>query len=275
MITTFRQSHLDTWEKCAEIYRRRYIENEIIPPGLAAHIGSGVHRGAEVNHKAKIKTGQDEPLDVIQDAARDSYVEAVKTKGAYFAPEDMPSARAQANAGVDEVVSLARLYHGQIAPEIKPALVEKKVVLRVTGLEIPISGTVDLVTESGALIDFKTASKAWPASRAEHSPQATIYHKLVEAETGQAPEEIRFEVLIKGAKPRRQTLPVKRTEADFQALVPRLALMYRMIQAGIFPPAQTGSWQCSPKYCGYWASCPYFPAHKKVLPNKSIGGLAA
>jgi hypothetical protein len=91
----------------------------------------------------------------------------------------------------------------------------------------------------------------------------------VEAETGQAPEEIRFEVLIKGAKPRRQTLSTDRTDEDFQALVIRLALIYRMILAGIFPPAPSGAWICSPKYCGYYWTCPYIPAHKKILPKRT------
>jgi hypothetical protein len=267
MISSFRQSYLSTWENCPEQFRRRHIEGEIIPPGLAAHIGTGVHKAAEVNHRAKMATGQDEPLDVVQDAARDGYVAAVKDKGAYFAPEDMPSARVQAEAGVDEVVGLAGLYHTQIAPEIKPALVEKTVELWVPSLDLPITGTIDVLDQAGTLIDLKTASKAWPADRAHHSPQATIYHKLVETETGRPPDEIRFEVMIKGAKPRRQTLSTDRTEADFQALVGRLAVIHRMILAGIFPPAQAGSWICGPRYCGYFWTCPYIPAHRKVLPK--------
>ena len=263
MITSFRQSSLSTWEDCPERFRRRYIEGEIIPPGLAAHIGTGVHKAAEVNHRAKIKTGQDEPLSVIQDAARDGYVWAVKTNGAYFSPEDKPSARVQAEAGVDETVSLAGLYHAQIAPEIKPALVEKTVEVWVPKLDLPISGTIDVLDEAGTLIDLKTASKAWPADRAHHSPQATIYYKLVEAGTGKPPEEIRFEVLIKGNKSRRQTLFTDRNEEDFNALVSRLAIVYQMILAGIFPPAKAGHWICSPKYCGYWWTCKYISPFKR------------
>ena len=269
MISTFRQSSLDTFEKCGEMFRRRYIEYEIIPPGLAAHVGTGLHKGAEVNHRAKLATGQDEPLDVIQDAARDGYVKAVKTRGAYFAPEELPSARSQAEAGVDEVVSLAELYHREIAPEIHPVLVEERAEISPPELPLSIAGTVDLLDEAGTLIDFKTASKAWPADRAHNSHQATIYHKLVEAATGKAPEEIRFEVLIKGAKPRRQTISTDRTEADFQALVGRLNIIHRMILAGIFPPAPAGSWICGPRYCGYFWTCPYQPAHKKILPKNT------
>ena len=99
MIASFRQSSLSTWENCPEQFRRRYVEGEIIPPGLAAHIGTGVHRAAEVNHRAKLATGRDEPLGVLQDAARDGYVKAVKAQGAYFAPEERPSAKLMAERG--------------------------------------------------------------------------------------------------------------------------------------------------------------------------------
>lgn len=269
MISTIRQSSLSTFENCPEMFRRRYLEGEIIPPGLAAHVGTGVHKAAEVNHKAKIVTGRDEPLVVLQDAARDGYVSAVKTVGAYMAPEDMPSAKRLASAALDDAVALARVYHDEVAPAIQPLLVEKWVEIYVPDLTPSISGTIDLLDCAGTLVDLKTSSKAWPASRAQQSPQATIYSKLVEAETGRAPSEIRFDVLVKGNKPRYQPLSTTRTEADFQAVLARLQIMMQMIMAGIFPPAPTGAWICGPKYCGFFYTCPHIPAHKKVLPKRS------
>ncbi len=269
MIQTIRQSSLSTWEKCQEMFRRRYLEGEIIPPGLAAHVGTGVHRAAEVNHRAKVVTGRDEPLGVICDAARDGYVHAIKDGGAFIPPEDLPSAKSMAAAGIDEAVSLARLYREEVAPAITPKLVECRIEFSVPDLVPSISGTVDLVDAAGRLIDIKTAAKAWPAARAEQSPQATIYHKLVEILTGAAPTEIRFDVLVKGARPRYQPLSTSRSEADFLALVSRLQIMMRMIVAGIFPPAPTGAWVCAPRYCGYFYSCPHVPAHKKLLPKRS------
>ena len=165
------------------------------------------------------------------------------------------------------MVSLAKLYHAEIAPEIQPALVEQWVEIDIPGLAPSLTGTIDVLDQAGALIDLKTASKAWPSGRAQHSHQATIYHKLVEAVTGKPPAEIRFEVMVKGIKPRRQTIPTSRTEADFQALVGRLAIIHRLILAGILPPAPAGSWICGPRYCGYFWTCAYIPAHQKILPK--------
>lgn len=269
MIATIRQSSMDTFEKCGEMFRRRHLENEIIPPAIAAHIGTGLHKGAEINHRGKIATGQDEPLSVVQDAARDGYVQGIKEKRAYFPPEDLPSARVAAEAGIDETVSLATLYYQEVAPHIIPVLVEERVEIEVPELIPTISGTVDVVDADNRLIDLKTASRVWPVGRAEHSHQATIYHKLVEAATGRPPAEIKFEILIKGGKGRHQTIRTSRTEADFRALVSRLQIMMRMITAGIFPPASAGAWVCAPRYCGYFYTCPHIPAHKKILPKRS------
>lgn len=269
MLDTIRQSSLSTWENCPEMFRRRYLEGEIIPPGLAAHVGTGVHKAAEINYKAKILTGRDEPLDVLKDAARDGYVKAVKAGGAYIPPEDRPSAKALAAGGLDEAVKLAQIFREEVAPAVEPRWVEKRVEISVPGLVPTISGTIDLVDASGRLIDLKTSSRAWPAQRADQSPQATIYSKLVEAETGRPPLEIRFDVLVKGSRPRYQPLTTTRNEGDFAALLSRLQIMLGMIMAGLFPPAPVGAWICAPRYCGYFYTCPHIPAPKKLLPKRS------
>jgi len=106
MIEYINQTILNAWSMCPERVRRRWIEGEIIPPGIAARIGSGVHKGAEVNHLAKIISGKDEPLDVIQDAARDGYMKSIQ-EGVFFAPDEAASARKQLAEGVDTTVTLA------------------------------------------------------------------------------------------------------------------------------------------------------------------------
>lgn len=268
-ITTIRQSSLGMWENCPEQFRRRVIEGEIIPPGLAAHIGTGVHKGAEVNHRAKLVTGMDEPLSVIQDAARDGYVHAVHENKVYFPLDELPGARKATEEGVDQVTALARTYREELAPTIRPKLVEQWAELEVPGVPYPITGTVDLVDERNALIDIKTAARAWPQAKADDTPQATIYQQLVKALTGAPPSEIRFEVFVKTKTPKHQTVTTTRDDNDFTTLLERIKIMVKMIDNGIFPPAPSGSWVCSPKYCGYFYTCPHVPNSKKTLPKRS------
>ena len=41
---------------CPERYRRRYVNQEIVPPGISLIRGTSVHKGAEHNHRQKIKS---------------------------------------------------------------------------------------------------------------------------------------------------------------------------------------------------------------------------
>lgn len=253
------------------MFRRRYLLGEYVPPSLSAHIGTGLHKAAEVNYRAKHQTGTDEPLDVLQDAAHDGYVKAVKEGGVYILPEERPQAKAMAGQAIDEVVALAAAFRAEIAPAVTPsALVEARLEIEVPGLAPTISGTLDLVDDEGRVVDLKTSARSWPQSRADNNHQATIYAGLLARAAGIEAPEIRFDVLVKGREPKAQHLTTTRTAEDFSALVERVKLMMATVQAGIFPPAPSGAWVCSPRYCGYFYTCRHIPAYKRALPKRSI-----
>ena len=262
LFESIRQSIINTWDLCPERVRRRWVLGDIIPPGIAAKIGTGVHKGAEINHKQKINTREDAPEDVICDAARDAYIESVQA-GVFFPPEEKGSAKKQLSNGIDITVNLAKLYRRELAPRIFPVMVEKWIKTHHDLVPIPFTGTLDVYTEDDWLPDFKTAAKKWPQSRADASPQATIYNELILEETGKYPNLLTFEVLVKKKEPEIQEVITKRTRSDFDALAIRVGAMIESIQAGIFPPAQIGHWTCSPRYCGYYWTCKYIPEHKK------------
>jgi hypothetical protein len=261
MIEYLSQTMINTWSRCQQQFYFRWIENKIIPPRLAAHIGSGVHKGNEVNLKAKLVTGEDEPLDVVTDAARDGYVKRLKSDGVFFPPAEKSEARVRMAEGIDVTIGLAKTYHAQIAPGIKPKIVEKYLSID-TGLAVPITGVIDIVTEDLALIDLKTAAKKWPQGRADESIQATIYNELASYELGRYPQSIEFDVLIKG-KEEPQKLMTMRTKDDWDALIMRIKAMLKAINAGVFQPAPPESWHCSPSYCGFWVICPYISKGRK------------
>ena len=54
MINSIHQSNLGTALRCGEQFRRRYIEGERIPPGVAAGRGTGVHNANDVNLSQKV-----------------------------------------------------------------------------------------------------------------------------------------------------------------------------------------------------------------------------
>ena len=72
MIKHLSISQLGMFQRCGEQWRRRYLDEEVFPPGIAARVGSGVHKAAEINFKSKMQTGEDMPLDAVQDAAAET-----------------------------------------------------------------------------------------------------------------------------------------------------------------------------------------------------------
>ena len=266
MITHLSVSQLQMFQRCGEQYRRRYIEGEVIPPGIAARIGTGVHKAAEINYKAKTNSGEDMPLDAFQDAAADAYHDAIQD-GVFFAPDEVSGAKLAMAEGKDTAVSLAGLYRREVTPSVMPVLVEEKIIIELPGVALPVYTVLDLYTSDKALRDMKTSGKKWAESKAHTSPQPTAYREAVKTLTGEYPASIGFDVLVSTKTPTLQTLITERTGEDTAVLARQFSVMLDAIQAGIFLPAEPDAWICSPKWCGYFFTCKFISNHRKRLPN--------
>lgn len=216
-----------------------------------------MHKGIEVNHKAKLLTGKDEPLSVCQDAARDEYCRLIFDHGVFFPKEELSSAKKQLSQGIDITVGLTKSYYEKLAPQVQPVLVEKKIYMEDPDIEVPFVGTIDLLAKPNWLTDMKSATKKWPENKIKTDIQVTLYYKLIKAETGKYPDKMTVEVFTKTKDFEHQTLKAERSEVDWVLLKKRIQLMLKMIKNGCFPPCDPGSYLCNPRYCGYYASCAY------------------
>ena len=269
MITRLSVTQLQMFQRCGEQYRRRYIEGEVIPPGIAARIGTGVHKAAEMNYRGKTNTGQDMPLDAFQDAAADAYHRAIRD-GVFFSPDEVAGAKIALAEGKDTVVSLAGLYRREVAPDVMPVIVEEKITIDLPGVDLPVVTVLDLYTKGKMLRDLKTSGKKWAEDKAHTSPQPTAYREAVRAVTGEYPAGIRFDVLVSTKTPTLQAIDTSRTDDDTAVLARQFRMMLTALNAGIFLPAEPDAWICSRKWCGYWYSCPYISLHRR-----NARGLAA
>lgn len=261
MIKSVSPSAVGTYNKCGEQYRRRYVEGEKIPPGVTAHVGTGIHKGAEINHKHKIKEGKDQPVDVIQDAAVESYEKSLQN-GIYLTPEEKTRKAKILGEGKDMTSSLAGLYRESLAPQIHPVLVEKFIKIHVDELPVPILSRLDVATADHWVPDLKSAKKSWRQEQVDGSHQLAVYRKGYEQEQGTVPE-VSMEVLVYKATPAHQNLVANVDDSDFDAFVVRAQKMLEAVRAGIFPPADPSHWICQPRFCGYWWSCPYISSNLK------------
>jgi hypothetical protein len=159
-----------------------------------------------------------------------------------------------------------------MAPTIQPIAVELSFSLNPGPNLPPIQGRIDLLAKGEGdwkdgdapnVHDTKTSSKAWNQARADSDLQFTIYNEAVAAHYGQRPRRCVVDVLTKGKVAAYKPISTTRTLADWTVLRHRIQVMVDMVKAGIFPPAEPGSWVCSPKWCGYWHTCKHVPAYRK------------
>lgn len=250
-------TQLETYLRCGEAYRRRYVEGERIPPGIVALQGTGVHVGAEVNFRQKIQTGSDLPVRDIVDASVDGFDRQLG-EGWSVDPEGPSVGDAR-----DEVASLATVLAKEVCPEYQPTHVEQTVKIELPGSH-DMLGVIDLAAD-GRVVDLKTTSKVWSQDTINRSPQVTFYaaaHRLL---TGEIAQEVVIENLVKTKKPKRVKLTSTRDTKDFAALAARINAVSAGINAGVFVPAESGSWMCSRRWCGYYDSCPYVNGAKTTI----------
>lgn len=255
MIKSIHQSMVNSWLACGERFRRRYIEGDIIPPGIAARRGAGFHKGAEVNHRQKIESGEDMPLVDIQDAARDEYVHLVRDQGVFIPRANLGEKNALLNEGLNQTVQAIEIYRNEIAPEIQPALVEQFAEADI-GLSLPLAGIIDVSDANRRIIDLKL-QKRKNQDWADHELQPSFYAILYKSLTGNDLSEFVYEQVIPNKTMLREPLTTKRGENDFRRLKRYLAAFLTDLKAGTFRPAEPGHYLCSENFCGYYRSCSY------------------
>ncbi|HUU53269.1 MAG TPA: PD-(D/E)XK nuclease family protein [Candidatus Bathyarchaeia archaeon] len=259
MITAIHQSSLNTFLRCAEQFRRVYVEGERIPPGIAAGRGTGIHKANEINLIEKIKTGESAPLTVLQDAARDSYIHAFKD-GVFIPKDKLPEKGKLLNEGLNDCMRGTKLYRAEVAPLIHPTSIEEPFNID-AGLELPLAGRMDY-QEEPRVGDLKTTTKKWGPEKIKEEIQVPFYSYVYEKEKGVRPE-FRYDVLIvrrgKTGPTSEEYQPLTHTctNADYGGLFAKLELFIKSLKAGIFPPTHPTNWICDRSWCGFWQTCKF------------------
>ena len=262
MSTTIEKPHLSATQlemfwRCGEQYRRRYIQGERIPPGVSLILGKAFHAGAETNFRQKIESHQDLPAADIMEATAAAF-EAEQAGGYELTEEEASTGHATVlGKAKDTAVQLAGVHAKEQAPDYQPVAVEHATRIIFPNASHDLLTITDLRDDQDRITDFKTAARKMPANAADTSTQLTVYAAAHRIDTGRDATECRLDVLTKTKTPARQVLTTARDVNDFRVLVARVNKTLDAIKAGIFTPCPPGGWACSPKFCGYWATCPY------------------
>jgi hypothetical protein len=255
MISAIHQSMIGMWLRCGIQFERRYINGEIIPPGISARRGSAVHKSAEINNRQKKQTRKDLPIGDLKDVARDEFMRLVRDEGVFLPKEDIPSKDKLLNEGLNESLSAVDVYHRAIAPRIMPVETE----LPITddfGFTLPLSGTIDVVDETKMIRDLKVAKRK-PAEWAARTLQPTFYALLYGRKTGVWPTGFIYDFVIPNKTMLYEALPTTRGENDVKILSRYIKSFEADLKTGTFKPADPDNWICGPEYCGFFQTCPY------------------
>ena len=252
-------SQLETYWRCPEQYRRRYIEGEKVAPGVALLVGSGVHVGAETNFKQKIESHRDLSADDIIDAAVAGFDQRVTVDGYTLSSDEQSQGARQAiGAARDVVVTLAALHAAEQAPAYQPTEVEKATTIVLDNCSRDLVAITDLRDDKKRVCDFKTAARKPSDDEAHKSLQLTIVAAAYQVDHGEPCSDVRLDVLTKTKDPKRYVLQSQRDERDFASLAARIETTVSAIDAGIFPPTSPGNWACSERWCGFARTCPFY-----------------
>lgn len=250
--------------KCGEQYRRRYVEGERVPPGIAQIRGRATHSTNEKNLVHKLATGGLLPLDEIAQLAADQVKAELAGEWVLGADyEDNGVTVAQARGIVtDEVVGLTRLHATELAPKAEPEALEVRVEVPASdALPVKLVGVIDLIDRVRGVRDTKTAQKSPKAEAAHESDQLTAYDLMHRALKGAPPKNLGLDHLIRTPKKgelRVVTQDTSRSIEDLGVFVRRANAALRSIETEVFLPAPQDHWVCSTRWCGYAATCPYF-----------------
>ena len=237
-------TQINMYLRCPAQYYFRYILGMIIPPKSALTKGKAVHKGQEVNYKQKIETHEDMKLSDLQ--------EVVATEFETLAPETEWQPDEDPGKIKDETISLASLYHTEIAPTVQPMLVEEEILIDIPGGKL--KGYIDLVDMQEYIRDTKTASRTPSQDVISKSLQLSAYALAYRKEMDREENGVKLDYLVNTKTPKVVTLEGKRTEQDLQRFVSIATRVMDAIQKGVFYPNQD-NFMCDEKNCGYWHEC--------------------
>lgn len=264
-----RQSALNDFELCGEMFRRKHIEKEPAQPGTAALRGGAVHVGAQKNHEQKKVSGKDLTKKEIVDIAVAGFDDKKAKEGFRLTPDEMGlGVKPTLARTIESVVTLTGVYADQVAPQMQPDLIEQEMKVQLAG-GIVLAGRIDFSTTDNRIHDLKTAARSKSQKDADDSLQGTQYWLLFRALKKKEPAGFDLDVLVDLKTPKYQRLTTTRSPADVGVLVNRANVMLRSIDAGLYAPAAVGSWICSPKWCSFWDTCPFVNSERMAASAKN------
>lgn len=245
-------SQINMYCRCPQQYYRRYIKQEILPPGIALIKGTSIHRGADHNFSQKIESHQDLKQSEIIDKSVSTLEDVIKHEGLFLNEEEESIGKMKViGEAKDKVKTMAETLANDVCPVYQPIDVEREVRIVLDDSTHDLLGVIDLMTKD-ATMDIKTSGKAWSQDKLNKDIQMKFYGLMRKAITGENLPVNLENITDKG---KRVPLTAQFTMEEYQRLVNRINGVLDGIRKGSFPPCHQDNFLCSEKFCGFFRSC--------------------
>lgn len=242
-------SSITSYLDCAESWRRKYIAKEPTKSNAALVFGSAFHGAIETFLRDGDRLG--EPASYFPAAW-----EAALAKDTVDWGLDTPESHCNEGIRLLNDPGIANAVKAiEVGRDEEGWKIERKVILFVPGVPIPIIGYIDLIAANGVPVDLKTAKARWPDGKAQDSLQSLFYLAALN-QAGVTTHDWRFRhmIFVKTKTPQIQVLEHLHKPAELFFLFKLVRSVWEGIRADIFPLNPTG-WKCGPLYCDFWENC--------------------
>ena len=259
-------SGLNLLQMCGLAYRYKYIDKRPTCAGTAAAVGTAVHKSAEHDLGCMRDEGVTMPDEQVSDLVSDAFEDAWESREILFQPDEKADLKGTKAGCKDQSINLAHLHHQELAPTLKPVLIEHKLEVEFEGFPLKLLGYADVIEVGNVLRDLKTRARTPNANDAANDIGLAFYAMALDATSpGVKPvPKMALDVLTKTKTPQRHTV-FAAPEPGHGPILRRIELAAKVIAAGAYLPAPPGHWKCSEKFCEFWADCPFGKPDRRVI----------
>lgn len=246
-------SQLYLHRTCQKKYKFHYLDKITVPVSGEVMRGSAYHKAVEFAYRIKRDFHEQPEIESVLQAYSDEWDKNLNSRIVWDEGENLsvPSVDFEGKDPgklKDEGIYMLKMYYHGLYQKTNPVAVEVRKDTIVNG--IPIMGIIDIITDSGQIIDHKTTTRAYSEAQIETNTQSTFYGLLM----GGEPVDFMIHQSIIRSRPDIVVTKIHRDYDDYNWLTELITNTWQQIQSGLFPPNPYG-WWCGKKECKYWSYC--------------------
>ncbi len=242
-LPTVSPTQVRTFQRCPLAYKHRFLDQWTGAQSSAGLLGHAVHSAIEATLKARRKFRIDLPLDEMENVFDEAW-----NRGLPAETEDATGSREEFDSAREEGYGMVEFYLENVAPGLKPHLVEHRITFDLDGVPVPVVGQVDLIERDGTVVDHKTSLHLYPEDYLDNDLQLFCYavgyafFRLgVRARKGVVPRaalvgEARVDVIVRQPSPQLQQIRKKYSDDDLSRIAETLRGVASTIEMRRFPP---------------------------------------